>query len=83
MKKSNALPNFDSLATLWRPFIIFLLPLLLTNILQSLSGTINTVFVGQLLGVQAIAAVSVFAPILFFLLAFIIGIASGSSILIG
>lgn len=83
MKKSNALPNFDSVATLWRPFIIFLLPLLLTNILQSLSGTINTVFVGQLLGVQAIAAVSVFAPILFFLLAFIIGIASGSSILIG
>lgn len=77
------LSNFDSVATLWRPFLVFLLPLLMTNILQSLSGTINTIFVGQLLGVQAIAAVSVFAPLLFFLLAFIIGIASGSSILIG
>lgn len=83
MKKSIALPDFQSVATLWRPFLVFLMPLLLTNILQSLSGTINTIFVGQLLGVAAVAAVSVFAPILFFLLAFIIGIASGSSILIG
>lgn len=83
MKISKELPDFSSVATLWRPFLFFLLPLLLTNILQSLSGTINTIFVGQLLGVQAIAAVSVFAPVLFFLMAFIIGIASGSSILIG
>ena len=83
MKKSQQLPDFSSVGTLWRPFLFFLLPLLLTNILQSLSGTINTIFVGQMLGVQAIAAVSVFAPVLFFLMAFIIGIASGSSILVG
>lgn len=83
MKKPSTLPNFDSVATLWKPFLVFLLPLLATNILQSLSGTINTIFVGQLLGVQAVAAVTVFAPLLFFLLAFIIGIASGSSILLG
>lgn len=83
MPKTNNLPDFSSVGTLWRPFLFFLLPLLFTNILQSLSGTINTIFVGQLLGVQAIAAVSVFAPMLFFLMSFIIGIASGSSILIG
>lgn len=83
MKKPTALPDFNSVATLWQPFLYFLLPLLFTNILQSLSGTINTIFVGQLLGVKAVAAISVFAPILFFLLAFIIGIASGSSVLIG
>lgn len=83
MKKSQQLPDFSSVGTLWRPFLFFLLPLLLTNILQSLSGTINTIFVGQMLGVHAIAAVSVFAPVLFFLMAFIIGIASGSSILVG
>lgn len=83
MPKTDNLPDFSSVGTLWRPFLFFLLPLLFTNILQSLSGTINTIFVGQLLGVQAIAAVSVFAPMLFFLMSFIIGIASGSSILIG
>lgn len=59
------------------------MPLLITNILQSLSGTINTIYVGQLLGVNAVAAVAVFFPILFFLLAFVIGLAAGASVLIG
>ena len=54
---------------LWKAFFIFLMPLIATNILQNLSGTINTIFVGQMMGVDAIAAVSVFFPILFFLLA--------------
>ncbi|MBV7609688.1 MATE family efflux transporter, partial [Escherichia coli] len=52
-------------------------------ILQSLSGTINTVFVGQMLGVQAIAAVAVFFPILFCLMAFVIGLSAGSTVLVG
>ncbi len=43
------------------------MPLIATNILQNLSGTINTIFVGQMMGVQAIAAVAVFFPILILL----------------
>ena len=54
---------------LWKTFLIFLLPLIATNILQNLSGTINTVFVGQMMGVNAIAAVAIFFPILFCLMA--------------
>ena len=50
---------------LWKTFWVFLLPLIATNILQNLSGTINTIFVGQMLGVEAIAAVSVFFPLFF------------------
>lgn len=46
---------------LWKTFLIFLLPLIATNILQNLSGTINTIFVGQMMGVDAIAAVAVFS----------------------
>lgn len=68
---------------LWKSFLIFLLPLIATNILQSLSGTINTVFVGQMMGVEAIAAVAVFFPILFCLMAFVIGLSAGSTVLIG
>jgi putative MATE family efflux protein len=68
---------------LWKAFFIFLMPLIATNILQNLSGTINTVFVGQMMGVQAIAAVAVFFPILFFLMAFVIGLSAGSTVLIG
>src|SRR5690606_5791001 len=68
---------------LWQRFLIFLLPLMLANILQSLSGTINNIYVGQLLGVEALAAVSLFFPIMFFLIAFVIGISAGATVLIG
>ncbi|KGT46893.1 MULTISPECIES: MATE family efflux transporter [Acinetobacter] len=68
---------------LWKSFFVFLLPLIVTNILQSLSGTINTIFVGQMLGVNAIAAVAVFFPILFCLMAFVIGLSAGSTVLVG
>lgn len=78
-----SIQHLSSVSTLWKPFLLFLVPLLITNILQSLSGTINTIFVGQLLGVNAVAAVAVFFPILFFLLSFVIGLAAGSSVLIG
>ena len=68
---------------LWQRFLIFLLPLMLSNILQSLSGTINSIFIGQLLGVEALAAMSTFFPVMFLLISFIIGLASGSTVLIG
>lgn len=67
----------------WKGFLIFLAPLIATNILQNLSGTINTIFVGQMMGVNAIAAIAVFFPILFFLLAFVIGLSSGATVLVG
>ena len=68
---------------LWKTFLVFLVPLIATNILQNLSGTINTVFVGQMLGVHAIAAVAVFFPILFCLMAFVIGLSAGATVLVG
>lgn len=74
---------FNSQQKLWKSFLIFLVPLIATNILQNLSGTVNTVFVGQMLGVHAIAAVSVFFPILFCLMAFVIGLSAGATVLVG
>lgn len=68
---------------LWQRFAIFLLPLMLSNVLQSLSGTINTVFIGQMIGVEALAAVSVFFPIMLFMISFVIGLSSGATVLIG
>ncbi|ANA36222.1 multidrug transporter MatE [Ralstonia mannitolilytica] len=68
---------------LWRTFVAFLGPLIVANILQSLSGTLNNVYVGHMLGVKALAAVSAFFPILFFFIAFVIGLGSGAAVLIG
>tara|TARA_R110002020_G_scaffold6143_4_gene25695 strand:- start:1510 stop:2868 length:1359 start_codon:yes stop_codon:yes gene_type:complete len=68
---------------LWQRFAIFLVPLMAANILQALSGTVSAIYVGQLVGVEALAAVATFFPILFFLLSFLIGLSSGSTVLIG
>ncbi len=68
---------------LWQRFLIFLVPLMAANILQSLSGTLNNIYIGQLLGVDSLAAVSVFFPIMIFLISFIIGLSSGATVLIG
>lgn len=68
---------------LWQRFVVFLLPLMASNILQALSGTLNSIYVGQLIGVEALAAIATFFPILFFLLSFTIGLSAGSTVLIG
>lgn len=57
--------------------------MMLTNILQSLVGTINGIYLGQMIGVDALAAVSAFFPIMFFFISFVIGLGAGSSVLIG
>jgi len=57
--------------------------MLLSNILQSLSGTINNIYIGQMIGVGALAAVSSFFPVMFFFIAFVIGLGAGASVLIG
>jgi Na+-driven multidrug efflux pump len=68
---------------LWRTFLVFLGPMIVANLLQSLSGTLNNVFVGQMLGTQALAAVSGLFPLLFFFISLVIGVGAGASVLIG
>ena len=68
---------------LWKVYLRFLVPMIGANILQALSGTINNIYLGQMLGVSALAAVSAFFPVLFFLIAFMIGLGAGAAVLIG
>jgi len=74
---------FDETQPMWKLFFIFLVPLMLSNMLQSASQTFNSIFMGRLIGVHALAAVSAIFPVIFFLVSFLIGIASGSTVLIG
>jgi putative MATE family efflux protein len=57
--------------------------MIMSNLLQALSGTVNNVYLGQMLGVGAMASVSAFFPVLFFLISFMIGLGAGASVLIG
>lgn len=62
---------------------MFLIPLLLSNVLQSIGQLVGSIVVGRYLGVDALAAISAFFPLFFLLVSFAIGVGSGSSILIG
>ena len=57
--------------------------MVLANILQSLSGSINGIYIGQMLGTQALAAVAGMFPIVFFFVSLVIGVGAGASVLIG
>ena len=68
---------------LWKSMLVFLIPMMASNMLQALSGTVNNMYLGQMLGVGALAAVSAFFPLLFLLISFTIGIGSGATVLVG
>jgi putative MATE family efflux protein len=74
---------FSSGQPTWKIYLAFLVPMMMANVLQSLSGTLNNIFLGHMIGVKALAAASAFFPILLFLMSFVMGLGSGASVLIG
>lgn len=68
--------------TTWKVIVRFALPLLVGNILQQLYNVTDSVIVGQLLGKEALAAVSASFFIYYFIISLVIGIGSGTSVVI-
>jgi len=60
----------------------FALPMLVGNVFQQLYNIVDSVVVGRFLGKEALAAVGASFPVIFTLIAFIIGIGGGFSIVI-
>jgi putative MATE family efflux protein len=60
----------------------FAIPMLLGNVFQQLYQIINSVIVGRFLGEKALAAVGASVPIIFTLIALIIGFGIGASVVI-
>ncbi len=60
----------------------FATPMLLGNIFQQLYNIVDSIIVGNFIGKEALAAVGASFPIIFALISFIIGIASGGTIVI-
>lgn len=63
--------------------LIFSLPVLGSNVLQSLNGSVNAVWVGRFLGETALAATSNANLVLFLILGTVFGIGMAATILIG
>src|SRR6516225_984309 len=61
----------------------FSLPILLANVLQSLNGSVNSVWVGRYLGEAALTATSNANTVMFLLIGAAFGIAMAATILIG
>src|SRR6185312_16627280 len=63
--------------------LLFSLPILGANVLQSLNASVNAIWIGHFLGEAALTAVSNANLILFFLLGVVFGISMANTILVG
>jgi putative MATE family efflux protein len=66
-----------------RGLLQFTLPILFANVLQSLNGSINSIWVGRFLGEAALTATSIANTVMFLLIGAAFGIAMAATILIG
>jgi len=60
----------------------FTLPMLLGNVFQQLYNVVDSIVVGKYLGKEALAAVGASFPVMFALISLVLGIATGSTIII-
>ncbi|BBD98351.1 MATE family efflux transporter [Sphingobium amiense] len=63
--------------------LLFAIPTLLSNILQSLNGSINAIWVGRFLGTQALAATANANIIMFLMFSVVFGFGMASTVVIG
>jgi putative MATE family efflux protein len=66
-----------------KTLLLFALPTLASNILQSLNATVNTIWIGHFLGEEALAATSNTHIIMFLLFAGVFGFGMAATILVG
>jgi Na+-driven multidrug efflux pump len=66
-----------------RTLLLFSLPVLGSNVLQSLNGSVNAVWVGRFLGEAALTATSNANLILFLIIGTVFGIGMAATILVG
>lgn len=66
-----------------KTLIAFAVPTLISSILQSLNGSINTIWVGRFLGEDALAATSNANLTMFLLMSFVFGFGMAATVLIG
>ena len=65
-----------------KQIFLFSMPMLIGNVFQQAYNIIDSIIVGQFIGKEALAAVGASFPIIFLLVSLIIGIATGSTIMI-
>lgn len=68
--------------SIWKGLLLFAFPLFLGNVFQQLYNTVDSLIVGNILGSNALAAVSSSGSLIFLLVGFFNGISVGSGVII-
>src|ERR1700736_3388112 len=79
MQRSRSLTE----GSITRGLFQFALPILFANVLQSLNGSVNSIWVGRYLGEAALTATSNANTVMFLLIGAAFGIAMAATILVG
>ncbi len=67
MAQARAVPRrgvniFEEGKPMWQILLVFLVPLMLSNVLQSASQTMASIWIGRLISTQALGAISAVFP---------------------
>ncbi len=65
-----------------KQIFIFALPMLLGNVFQQMYNIVDTIIIGQYIGTEALAAAGASFPVIFVLVSLVIGITTGTTIII-
>lgn len=67
---------------IWKRMVMFALPIFIGNLFQQMYNTVDSLIVGNYLGSSALAAVSSSGNLIFMLIGFLTGIATGAGVII-
>ncbi|MDR4989401.1 MAG: MATE family efflux transporter [Bacteroidales bacterium] len=65
-----------------RQILIFAMPMLLGNVFQQMYNIVDTIIIGRYIGTEALAAAGASFPVIFVLVSLVIGITTGTTIII-
>ncbi|MDB5724074.1 MAG: family efflux transporter, partial [Novosphingobium sp.] len=66
-----------------RTMIAFSVPMLISNVIQTLNGSINAVWVGRLIGESALAATANANMVMFLMIATVFGLGNATTVRVG
>jgi len=67
---------------IWKQLVVFAIPLVLTNLLQSVYGMVDMIITGRFVGTGGLSAVTNSSTIMHFITQLLVGVSTGGSILI-
>lgn len=65
-----------------KQILIFAMPMLIGNVFQQMYNIVDTIIIGQYIGTEALAAAGASFPVIFVLVSLVIGITTGTTIII-